>query len=97
MSGQSASIPATPRPASPADRFVRRARPCFLYVVYALLLWAVPIGLLAAVNPAAAAAVTEGMRAYFAAIPEPLYALFGSGYLGYTAARQWGKVRGTDR
>ena len=27
----------------------------------------------------------------------PLYALFGTGYLGYTAARQWGKVSGSDR
>jgi len=25
-----------------------------------------------------------------------LYALFGTGYLGYTAARQWGKVKGVD-
>jgi hypothetical protein len=37
------------------------------------------------------------MTAYLAALPEPLYALFGTGYLGYTAARQWGKVKGSDR
>ena len=30
-------------------------------------------------------------------LPEPLYALFGTGYLGYTAARQWGKVAGSDK
>jgi hypothetical protein len=34
------------------------------------------------------------MTAYLRGIPEELYALFGTGYLGYTAARTWGKVRG---
>jgi hypothetical protein len=29
-----------------------------------------------------------------AAIPGLVHALFGTGYLGYTAARQWGKVKG---
>jgi hypothetical protein len=37
------------------------------------------------------------MTAYLSAMPEALYALFGTGYLGYTAARQWGKVAGSDR
>ncbi len=82
-----APIDATP------DAFTRRARPTFLYVIYVLLLTAVPVGLLAAVRPAAAQAIAMGMRVYFAAIPEPLYALFGTGYLGYTVAREWGKAR----
>ncbi len=34
-----------------------------------------------------------GLGAYLNAIPEPLYALFATGYLGYTAAREWGKRR----
>ncbi len=37
------------------------------------------------------------MTRYLAALPEALYALFGTGYLGYTAARQWGKVKGVDQ
>jgi hypothetical protein len=41
--------------------------------------------------------IAAGMNAYLAGIPEPLYALFGTGYLGYTAARSWGKARGTDK
>jgi hypothetical protein len=65
--------------------------------MYALLLWSVPMGLLAGVRPDVAAAVIAAMRAYFAAIPEPLYALFGTGYLGYTAARAWGKAKGVER
>jgi hypothetical protein len=79
------------------DRFVTRARPAFLYTMYALLLGAVPIGMVSAVRPEMAARFTRGMGAYLAAIPEPLYALFATGYLGYTVARSWGKVRGGER
>jgi hypothetical protein len=79
------------------DPWTSRARPGFLYVMYALLLWALPMGLIAAVRPEAAQAIAAGMRAYLEGIPEPLYALFGTGYLGYTAARQWGKIKGVDR
>lgn len=83
--------------AQSADPWTGRARPSFLYVMYALLLWAIPMGLIAAVRPATAAAIATGMAAYLGGIPEPLYALFGTGYLGYTVARQWGKAIGTDK
>jgi len=76
-----------------ADPWVGRARPAFLYVMYALLLWSVPLGLIAAVRPHAADAMVRATTAYLAGIPEPLYALFGTGYLGYTLAREWGKRR----
>ncbi|WP_022684123.1 3TM-type holin [Sphingobium bisphenolivorans] len=79
------------------DRWTLRARPAFLYVIYGLLLWSVPLGLIGGVRPDVAAAITQAMRAYFLALPEPLYALFGTGYLGYTAARAWGKAKGVDR
>ena len=80
-----------------ADRWTSRARPSFLYVMYALLLWSIPLGLIAAIRPGVAHAIAAGMGGYLAALPEPLYALFGTGYLGYTVARQWGKATGTDR
>ena len=83
--------------AQSADPWTSRARPSFLYVMYALLLWSIPMGLLAAVRPEMAEGIARGMNAYLEGIPEPLYALFGTGYLGYTAARQWGKVKGVDR
>lgn len=79
------------------DPWIRRARPGFLYVMYAMILWALPMGLLAGLNPAAAQAIMTATSAYLRGLPEPLYALFATGYLGYTAARQWGKTRGTDR
>ena len=80
-----------------ADPWTSRARPSFLYVMYALLLWALPMGLIAAFRPEAARDIAAGMNAYLAGLPEPLYALFGTGYLGYTAARQWGKAKGIEK
>ena len=79
------------------DPWTSRARPSFLYVMYAIILWSIPMGLIAAVQPQMARDIASGMNAYLNGIPQPLWALFGTGYLGYTAARQWGKARGTDQ
>ena len=78
------------------DRWTSRARPTFLYVSYILLLWAIPMGVLAAFHPVMARTVTQGMAAHFATLPEALSTLFGTGYRGYTAARTWGKIRGVE-
>lgn len=78
------------------DPWTSRARPSFLYVMYLLILFAVPMGLVSAFDPARALAIGQGMTTYLAALPDSLYALFGTGYLGYTAARQWGKVKGVE-
>lgn len=83
--------------AQSADPWTSRARPSFLYVMYAMILWAIPMGLIAAVQPGMAKSIAEGMNAYLAGIPEPMWALFGTGYLGYTAARSWGKAKGLER
>jgi hypothetical protein len=83
--------------ANSADPWTSRARPSFLYMMYALILWAIPMGLISAANPVMAKGIAEGMTAYLRGIPEELYALFGTGYLGYTAARTWGKVKGAER
>lgn len=83
--------------AKSADHWTSRARPSFLYVMYTVILWAIPMGLIAAFRPEAARDIAEGMNAYLNGLPEPLYALFGTGYLGYTAARQWGKIKSAER
>ena len=83
--------------AGSADPWTSRARPGFLYVMYIMILWSLPMGLIAAARPDAARDIAAGITAYLNGLPEPLYALFGTGYLGYTAARQWGKARGVDR
>ena len=82
---------------APRDLWAARARPTFLYVMYGLLLWAIPISIVAAISPATGLAMARGTGAYLSAVPEPLYALFGTGYLGYTAARAWGKAKGVER
>jgi hypothetical protein len=97
MDGMKVQLSAIVSEAQSTDPWTSRARPSFLYVMYVLLLWSIPMGLIAAIEPAMASAISTGMTSYLKAIPEPLYALFGTGYLGYTAARQWGKVRGVDK
>jgi hypothetical protein len=79
------------------DPWTSRARPSFLYVMYLIILWALPMGLIAAFRPDTARAIAGGINSYLSGLPEPLYALFGTGYLGYTAARQWGKIAGSDK
>ncbi len=83
--------------AESADPWTSRARPSFLYVMYIMILWAIPMGLFGAFRPQMAKDVAAGMTAYLAAIPESMWALFGTGYLGYTAARSWGKARGFEK
>ncbi len=83
--------------AQSADPWTSRARPSFLYVMYAMILFALPMGVLSAFDPRMAVNIGNGMTAYLRGLPEELYALFGTGYLGYTAARQWGKIKGVER
>ncbi|MBB4856925.1 hypothetical protein HNO88_000222 [Novosphingobium chloroacetimidivorans] len=81
----------------PSSIYTARARPTFLYVMYAMILCSIPIGIVAGISPATARQIADGMTRYLAALPEPLYALFGTGYLGYATLRQWGKTKGLDR
>lgn len=83
--------------ANSTDPWTSRARPSFMYVIYLMILMAVPMGFLSAVDPAMAAAVSDGMRAWLAAIPEDLYTLFGVGYVGYAGARTFEKSRGVAK
>lgn len=83
--------------AGSADPWTSRARPSFLYVMYAIILWAIPMGLIAAVRPDLAKGIAEGMTTYLNGIPDSLWTLFGTGYLGYTAARTIAKVRGSAK
>lgn len=82
--------------AASSDPWTSRARPSFLYVMYVMLLAALPIGILSLFAPGTAETIAGSMTAYLRGLPEELYALFGTGYLGYTAARQWGKIKGVE-
>ena len=73
------------------DGWTSRARPTFLYVVYAVILFGLPMGILFAFKPDVAVAVTNGFKMWLVAIPEEMWWLFGTGYLGYTGARSFDK------
>lgn len=83
--------------ASSTDPWTSRARPSFLYVMYAMILFALPVSVLSLFAPGAASGISTAMSAYLRGLPGELYTLFGTGYLGYTAARQWGKAKGVER
>jgi len=77
--------------AKSSDPWTSRARPSFLYVMYIMILSCIPMGVLYAFNPSIAHNIATGMQEWLKAIPEPLYALFGAGYLGYSASRSYDK------
>lgn len=83
--------------AQSTDPWTSRARPSFLYVVYILLLWSIPMGVLTIFRPEAASAFTAGFKAWMLAIPEPVLTLFGVVMTGYVAGRSWEKVRGATK
>jgi len=72
---------------SSADKWTSRARPSFLYVMYIIILSAIPMGFLSAFQPELSALVVTGFQGWLSAIPQPMWALFGTGYLGYVVAR----------
>ena len=79
--------------ATSPDPWTSRSRPSFLYVMYALILASIPMGILSAWHPDISSAIAEGMKAWLAAIPEALWTVFGVGYLGYTSARSFEKSK----
>lgn len=76
------------------DKWTSRARPSFLYVMYAMILMSIPMGIVSAINPALATHITAGIQAFLASIPQPMWDLFTTGYLGYVVARGADKAGG---
>ncbi len=79
------------------DKWTSRARPSFLYVIYILILSAIPMGILAYFNPEASVAITQGVTAWLEGIPDGLYHLFTAGYLGYAGCRSYDKNKLINR
>ena len=52
------------------------------------------MGVLTIFNPQAAAQLTEGFKAWLAAIPEAILTLFGTVMLGYVVGRSYEKTKG---
>lgn len=79
--------------AKSSDPWTSRARPSFMYVIYIMILAAIPMGVLSAFQPEMAIQIADGMKAWLVAIPDALWTVFGVGYLGYTGAREFGKAQ----
>ena len=73
------------------DKWTSRARPSFMYVMYTMILTAIPMGVLYAFNPEMAANIAKGMKEWLSSIPEAMWWLFGVGYTGYSVNREIGK------
>jgi len=80
------------------DLYIKRARPTFMYVMYLLLLVAVPCGILYIVNPKLANAFVDGAGAWFSALPDSLYNLlevcfgvYGIGRSAEKITKNWKK------
>lgn len=80
------------------DKWTSRARPGFLYLFYmvilALTIIAPTVGVF---SPAAMSAFYANVKSGFEAVPTEMWWTFTTGYLGYTAARQYGKTKGSDK
>jgi hypothetical protein len=75
------------------DKYVSRARPTFLYIMYFLILTCIPSGILFAFKPESMTLVLEGIGTYLNSIPAGLYAMFGIGYTGYAVSRSYDKAQ----
>ncbi len=82
--------------ANSSDPWTSRARPSFLYVVYVIILAAIPMGFLHAAQPEMAANIATGFKSWLEAIPDDMWMLFGAGYLGYTGARTLDKRKANN-
>lgn len=79
------------------DPWTSRARPSFLYVVYLLILFSIPMGVLTIFSPDSASALTLGFKAWLAAIPDAFIQLFGVVMLGYIGGRSIEKIKGAAK
>ena len=77
--------------ANSKDPWTSRARPSFMYVMYIMILTAIPMGILSAFQPEIAERIATGMKMWLDAIPESMWALFGVGYTGYAVSRTYDK------
>lgn len=83
--------------ASSQDKWTSRSRPAFMYVIYIMLLSAIPMGIVHAINPALSTNISAGFQEWLKAIPDDLYVLFGAGYLGYGAFRTFDKKNNSTK
>lgn len=83
--------------ANSSDKWTSRARPSFMYVMYGMIIWAIPMGVLFAIDPIRASNIATGMQQWLRAIPDTLWNMFGFCFVGYSASRTFEKVKGVSK
>lgn len=83
--------------ANSADPWTSRARPTFLYVMYAVIGLCFVGGVLGIWWPDHATTAAQNIANLLGAIPDEMWWLFGVGYLGYTGIRGFEKMKGVTR
>lgn len=73
------------------DPWTSRARPSFLYVIYVVILFGLPLSIMSIWWPVQASHVQVSFSAWVTGIPDSLWGLFGVGYLGYAGSRSYDK------
>lgn len=73
------------------DPFTSRARPSLFYVMYGVIVLCFIGGILGVWWPTEVYQAADNIASLLAAIPEELWWLFTTGYLGYTGARTYEK------
>jgi hypothetical protein len=77
-----------------SDKWTSRARPLFMYVFYVLITFLVVIApMLGVFYPSEMSLFYVNVKSGFDAIPTPMWATFTAGYLGYSGARTYEKVK----
>lgn len=93
LSEMQASLSAILVEGGSADKWTSRARPSFLYVMYAVIILCFVGGIIGIWFPVQTQQAASNINALLRALPQDLYNLFGMGYLGYAGARSFDKWR----
>lgn len=80
--------------ASSGDKWTSRARPSFLYVMYVLILWGLPMSFLFAFRPDIGHQVADGFGQWLQAIPDAFWNTFAVSFSAYAVARSADKAGG---
>ena len=83
--------------ANSQDKWTSRARPTFLYLMYACIVLCFLGAIIGIWWPNQVDTAATNLQHLLIAIPDSLWWLFGAGYLGYTGGRTFEKWRDASR
>lgn len=83
--------------AQSTDKWTSRARPSFAYVMYIMILWAIPYSVIYAIAPETATDMADGLKKWLAAIPEALWGVFAACFSVWSMGRSYEKRNGVTK